>query len=113
MHLAPRGVTFGPKRVNDEVSSTMTCKFDFSTIENHYKDMHNDIFDKHLKSPQKGCFLALKVLGDVNQISPRLNGTCFIKKHVSPHFDQVSKKFNRRNKSYESKKDIFGDFLTF
>ena len=49
------------KWVNDEVSGIGTCKFEFSTIKKHYKDIHNGILDKHYKkSPQKGCFLALK-----------------------------------------------------
>ena len=50
-----------PKRVNDEFLGIGTCKFEFSTIKNHYKDIHNDILDKSLKKPQKGVFLALKV----------------------------------------------------
>ena len=50
-----------PKEVNDEVSGIGTCKFEFSTIKNHYKDIHNDILDKSLKKPQNGVFLALKV----------------------------------------------------
>ena len=49
-----------PKRVNEEFSGIGTCKFEFSTIKNHYKDIHNDILDKSLKKPQNGVFLALK-----------------------------------------------------
>ena len=44
------------KEVNDEVSGIGTCKFEFSTIKNHYKDIHNDILDKSLKRPQNGVF---------------------------------------------------------
>ena len=48
------------KRVNDKVSNIGTCKFEFTTIKNHYNDIHNGILDKQQKKPQKGVFLALK-----------------------------------------------------
>ena len=47
------------KEVNGEVSDIGTCKFEFSTIKNHYKDIHNGILDKILKKAQNGVFLAL------------------------------------------------------
>ena len=50
-----------PKKVNNEVSCDGICKFEIGTIKNHYKDIHNDIFDKHQKKPPKGVFLTLKV----------------------------------------------------
>ena len=50
----------GPKIVNDIFAGIETFKFEFSTIKNHYNDIHNDILDKQRKKPQKGCFLALK-----------------------------------------------------
>ena len=62
----PGGVTTRPKRKNDEVSSTGTCKFEFSAIKNHYKDIREDILDKYQKSPQKGAFSALKAPGARN-----------------------------------------------
>ena len=50
----------GLKRVNDTFTGIETCKFEFSTIKNHYNDIHNDILDKHQKKAHKGAFLALK-----------------------------------------------------
>ena len=50
-----------PKKVTDDVSCNGICKFEFCTVKNHYSDIHNDILDKHQKSPKKGYFLALKV----------------------------------------------------
>ena len=39
-----------------EVSCIGNCKFEFSTIKNHYKDIHNAILDKSLKKTKMGCF---------------------------------------------------------
>ena len=45
------------KWVNDEVSGNGTRKIEFSTIKNHYKDIHNGILDKHYKkAPKRGVF---------------------------------------------------------
>ena len=46
--LANEGDVSPPKRVNDEVSGIETCKFEFSTIKHHYKDILNGILDKFL-----------------------------------------------------------------
>ena len=35
------------KKVNDEVSCDGICKFEIGTIKSHYKDIYNDILDKH------------------------------------------------------------------
>ena len=47
--------------MNDEVSCDDICKFEIGTTKNHYKDIHNDILEKHQKKSPKGVFLALKV----------------------------------------------------
>ena len=51
-----RDVVTIPKKANDAFSPTGICKFEFSTIKNHYKDIHDDILDKHQKKPPKGMF---------------------------------------------------------
>ena len=59
--ISPQGTwNTSQQKVNDKVSCIGTYKFEFSTIKNHYNDIHNGILDKHQKKPQKGCFLALK-----------------------------------------------------
>ena len=50
-----------PKQTNDEFSGIGTSKFEFRTIINHYKDIHNGILHKNQKNHKKGVFLALKV----------------------------------------------------
>ena len=44
------------KRVNDKVSGIGTCKFEFSSLKNHYNDIHNCISTNIRKKPQKGVF---------------------------------------------------------
>ena len=46
----------GLKKVNDDFSGTGTCKFEFSTIKSHHKDIHNNILYKSSKRPQMGWF---------------------------------------------------------
>ena len=59
------------RRVNDEVSGIGTCKFEFSTIKNHYKDIHNDILDKSSKKPQKwGVFSPKSPRGTRTRVLP-------------------------------------------
>ena len=64
-----------PKKVNDEISGIGTCKFEFSTIKNHYKDIHNDIFDKSSKNPKMGAFSPKSPPGDVNPSFAGVGGT--------------------------------------
>ena len=49
------------KWVNGEVSGIGTCKFEFSTIKTHITTYKMAFPTNIRKSPQKGCFLALKV----------------------------------------------------
>ena len=65
-----------PKEVNDKVSGIGTCKFEFSTLKNHYKDIHNDILDKGSKKPQKwGVFSPKSPPEDAKQSFSRLGAT--------------------------------------
>ena len=66
-----------PKRVNDEVSGIGNCKFEFSTIKNHYKDIHNNILDKSLKKQKWGVFSPKSPPGDANQSFPGVGGTTY------------------------------------
>ena len=58
------GITVAiPKQRNDELSGIGTSKFEFSTIINHYEDIHNGILHKKQKTHKMGGVLALKVPG--------------------------------------------------
>ena len=57
---AHRDAVSVPKKVNDKVSCDGIRKFEIGTMKTHYKDIHNDILEKHQKKPRKGVFLALK-----------------------------------------------------
>ena len=99
-----------PKRVNDEASAIGTCKFEFSTIKNHYKDIHNDILDKSSKKPQKwGVFSPKSPRGTRTRVFPGWAVLIIRSEQLSPHFVNVSEKSNGRIKSYKAKSVVLDD----
>ena len=60
-----------PKLPNNEVSGIGTSKFEFSTIKNHYKDIHNGISDKDQeKALKKGTSIPKSPWGTQTRVLP-------------------------------------------